>query len=178
MPERIVIVGSSCAGKSTLADRIAEARGIPHVCLDELHWLPGWKERPLDEFRPLVADAVAGDAWVVDGNYSKVRDAIWPRATTVLWLNYSFPVVWARAMRRTISRSITGEELYNGNRESWRQSFFSRESILWWILTTFRSHRRMYRELIDTNAFPHVEWFELRRPAEAEAWLRDRLRSR
>jgi len=174
MCERIVVVGSSCAGKSTLASRIAEARGVPCVCLDELHWLPGWTERSLDEFRPLVAEAVSGDAWVVDGNYGKVRDAIWPRATMIVWLNYSFFVVWSRALRRTVSRAITGEELYNGNRESFRQSFFSRESILWWVLTTFREHRRRYRALVDSDAYPHIEWIELRTPAAAERFLQTR----
>ena len=91
-PRRIAVVGTSGSGKTTLAHRLAERLGIPHVELDALHWGPNWTPVAADLFRERVAQALSGEAWVVDGNYSRVRDIIWTRADTLVWLDYSWPV--------------------------------------------------------------------------------------
>ena len=132
---RVVVIGTSCAGKTTFARSLARMLGFPHIELDALHWQPNWIERPDDEFCALAAAALAQNSWVTDGNY--VRDLVWSRATTVIWLNYAFPVVLWRAVARTLRRALTGEELFSGNRESLRTAFFSRDSILWWVLPRF-----------------------------------------
>lgn len=168
----MVVVGTSCCGKTTFALRLADRLGCPHVELDALHWGPDWIERPLDAFRSATAEAVAGERWVVDGNYHTVRDLVWPRATHVIWLDYSFPVVFWRALRRTISRSLTGEDLYSGNRETLARAFWSRDSILLWVLTTFHRRRRLYRELMRDGMPPSARWTALQRPTEAERFLR------
>ena len=72
--ERVVIIGSSCSGKTTMARRLADILQTPHIEQDAIHWLPDWQEREDDEFRELVGTAVAADRWVVDGNYNMVRD--------------------------------------------------------------------------------------------------------
>jgi adenylate kinase family enzyme len=120
--ERVVVIGSSCVGKTTFAQALASVLGCPHVELDALYWQPNWIARPPDEFRGLVAKEVSHDCWVADGNYSGERDLIWSRATTVIWLNYAFPVVLWRALMRTI-RVSHAEELFSGNRESLRMAF-------------------------------------------------------
>jgi len=169
---RIIVIGSSCAGKTTLARRIAGALDAPHVELDALHWGPNWTERPMDELGEAVLARIVGSAWVVDGNYSKVRDAVWPRATDAVWLNYPFPLVLGRSLKRTIARAFTGEELFDGCRESFRIAFFSRDSIIWWVITSFRRRRREYEELFRTSGFPNVRLTELRHPRDAEALVR------
>ncbi len=88
--KRVVVIGTSCSGKTTFASQLADELAIAHTELDVLHWLPDWQMRPIEEFRLLVAEVAAQDLWVIDGNYSKVRDIIWPRATHLVWLNYPF----------------------------------------------------------------------------------------
>lgn len=87
--QRVVVIGTSGSGKTYLAARLAAALGYPHIELDTLHWLPDWQERSLEDFRTRVTAAAAGETWVADGNYSKVRDILWRRATSLVWLNYS-----------------------------------------------------------------------------------------
>lgn len=169
--ERVIVVGTSCCGKTTFSRRLAAILGQSHIELDALHWGPHWVAKPTEEFRRLVERAVAGERWVADGNYRAVRDVIWPKATAVIWLNYSFITVFRRALMRTLRRSLSGEELYAGNRESLWRAFLSRESILWWVITTFTRRRRNYRELRETKRFPQLAWIELRTPAEAESFL-------
>ena len=170
--ERIVVVGSSCSGKTTYAKRLAASLGHDHLELDALHWLPNWVERPDKEFRALVSTAAAANGWVIDGNYSIVRDLIWPRATCVVWLNYGFPIVFARALRRTLRRSLTREELYSGNRESLRRSFLHRDSILLWVITTYKRRKKSFLQLRASNVFNHLQWVEFRKPCDAEHFLR------
>src|SRR5215475_9462137 len=127
---RVVVIGTSCVGKTTFAQALAYRMNFPHVELDALHWQPNWTARTPEEFRALTADALAKGYWIIDGNYGTVRDLVWSRATTVIWLNYSFSVVLWRALTRTMRRVLTQEELLSGNRESLRMAFLSRESIL------------------------------------------------
>jgi adenylate kinase family enzyme len=169
---RVVVIGTSCVGKTTFAQALARVLNFPHVELDSLHWQPNWIPRPPEEFRALTAQALAEDCWITDGNYGAVRDLVWSRATTVIWLNYAFPLVLWRALTRTFRRVLTQEELYSGNRESLRMAFFSRESILWWVITTFHRRRRQYRRLFDTATTPRLAYVEFRSPAEARNFLR------
>ena len=166
--ERVIVVGTSCSGKTTLARRIAESLDLPHVELDAVFWGPDWSECPIETFREAVQEHVESDRWVVDGNYSKVRDILLSRATDAIWLNYSFPVVFWRALTRTCRRVVLHEELFGGNRETFRDSFLSRNSILWWVIRTYRGRRRAYRELFSVGAGAGVRLTELRRPREVD----------
>jgi hypothetical protein len=116
----------------------------------------------------MVSEVVAGERWVIDGNYSRVRDIVWARGTTIIWLNYPFRVVLWRALCRTVKRAATQEELFSGNRESFRKSFFSRESIILWVIYSYRRLRRNYRRILDNGDYPHLRVIELRDPAQAE----------
>lgn len=169
---RILVIGTSCAGKSSFARALGLALGHPCVELDALYWGPNWKPKPLEEFRALAADAASGERWIIEGNYSDVRALIWPRADIVIWLNYGFATVMWRALRRTLRRNLTRQELWHGNRESLRRSFLSRDSILVWVATTFHKRQRQFAALRTSGAFEHLDWIEFRRPAEAADFLR------
>jgi len=141
---RIVVVGTTGSGKTTLAGELARRLEVSHVELDALHWEPNWVEAPIGIFRERVIRAVSGGAWVADGNYSAVRDIVWSRADTIVWLDYSLPAILCRLTRRTFRRIFTREELWNGNRERIWVQFLSRDSIFLWALKTpgCSSHNR------------------------------------
>ena len=154
---RTVVVGTSGAGKTTLARRLALARGMPHVELDALHWEPDWVEAPDAVMRERVTTAIAGDRWVVDGNYLQLADLVWARATRIVWLDLPFPVVLTRVVLRTLRRGWRGEVLWSGNRESLWKNLTSRESVIWWAVRTFAGRRRTYgRRMTDPAAPPFV----------------------
>src|SRR5688572_17726203 len=99
--KRVVMVGTSCSGKTTFARDLAEKLKVHHIELDSINWGPNWTATPIEEFRSLVSAASEPNSWVLDGNYSSVRDIVWTRATTLIWLNYPFHVVARRALGRT-----------------------------------------------------------------------------
>lgn len=169
--KRIVVVGSTGSGKSTLALQLAGRMSAPHIELDALHWEPNWTPAAAEVFRQRVSDAIAGECWTCSGNYSGVRDRIWQRADTVIWLNYSFPVVASRLLRRTLRRVVTQEELWNGNRESLRM-MLSRESILLWFLHTYWRRRREYPALLARPEMSHLKILQFRSPQQTDVWLR------
>ncbi len=119
---RVAVVGTSCAGKTTFAAALAAQLQVPHIELDALHWRAGWVPAPGEVFRQAVTTAVAAERWVSDGNYGVVRDLVWGRATAVVWLDYPFATVLRRALYRTARRALLREELYGGNRETFRKS--------------------------------------------------------
>lgn len=169
--QKIVVIGTSGAGKTTLARQLAQRLAIPHIELDTLHWEPGWIEVSNQVFQSRVEAALSGDRWVVDGNYKQVRSHIWQQADTLIWLDYSLPVIMSRLLRRTVRRAITQELVCNGNRENWRLSFFSRDSILLWALQTYHRRRREYPVLLQQPEYAHLTVLRLRSPVEAEQWL-------
>jgi adenylate kinase family enzyme len=169
---RVAVIGTSCAGKTTFAAALAARLQAPHIELDALHWRADWVPAPRADFRRAVAAATAADRWVSDGNYSMVRDLVWRRATAVIWLDYPFPTVLWRALYRTVRRALQREELYSGNRETFRKALLSRDSILLWVLTTYGRRRREFPRLFGQPAFAHLETIAFRLPREADAFLR------
>ena len=169
---RIVVVGSSGAGKTKLARRLAERLAVPHVELDALHFAEDWAEVPDEVFAARAEAATATGGWVVDGNYSAMtQDVVWPRMATVVWLDYPFRTCAWRLLRRTVARSWRREDLWHGNRESWRMSFASRDSILLWLLRTFRRRRREFEMAMWDPSNAQIAFVRLRSPRDAERWL-------
>ena len=168
--QRINVVGTSGSGKTTLAQRLSRQLGLPHVELDALYWGPNWTEPQPDVFRQQVAEALSRPRWVVDGNYSLVRGIVWGRADTVVWLDYPLSLVLWQITRRTVRRAARQEELWQGNREEWRR-LFSRESMIVWVLQTYRRRRRQYQALFADPTHAHLIKMRLRAPRDTEAWL-------
>ena len=167
----MVVVGCSGSGKTTLAHQLAAITGAPHVELDALYWGPEWQPRPAAAFLHDADAATAGERWVVDGNYRQTRDVVWPRATAIVWLNFGFPTVFARALRRTLRRVAMQERLFAGNRETLWRTFATRESLLWWVITSYRRRMREFRALRASGAYPVLAWYELTRPRETARFL-------
>lgn len=137
---RVVVLGTTGAGKSTLAGRLAAAIGAPHVELDGFKHGPNWTPRPPEEFDAAVAGVLTRPRWVVDGNYiDQVGETLWPRADTVVWLDLPLRVILPRLVLRTTRRVRDRTELWNGNRESW-SALVGRNSLLWWAVRSQRRH--------------------------------------
>lgn len=170
---RVSVIGTTGSGKTTFAAQLAQVLGVRHIELDALNWEPNWQTVSTDEFRSRVTKAIGGDGWVVDGNYSAVRGLVWDRVDAVVLLDYAWPVVMSRVIRRTIRRLITRERCCNGNRENIRR-VLSRDSIIVWVLRTYRRHRRDYPVLLDALEQKGVQTIRLRSPSAARQWLRSR----
>jgi adenylate kinase family enzyme len=85
--ERIMVIGCSGGGKSTLSRRICDRLDIPYVSMDrDFYWLPGWVKRDKAEERALIAETVARERWLMDGSGSSTFDLRLPRAHMVLWV--------------------------------------------------------------------------------------------
>jgi len=151
---RVVVVGTSCSGKTTFAHQLASKLNMECVELDALYWGPGWTPRPT--FEGDVLAAVQQARWVIDGNYSRVRDIIWRHATAIAWLDYSFARVFSQAVRRTLRRVVLGERLYGGNRETIRETLFDVEAPLWLVVRTHGRRRREFPELFERAEYRHV----------------------
>lgn len=169
--QRVVVVGTTGAGKTTFARRLAARLDCPHFDLDELFWGPAWTPVSREVFRARVSAALAGERWTVGGNYSAARDLVWARADTLVWLDYPLPLVLGRLLRRTLRRIVTREVLWAGNRETWRAQFFSRESLFLWALSSHPKQRREYPQALAQPEYAHLHWTRLRSPREAQAWL-------
>jgi len=169
------VVGTSGSGKSTLAGELAAILGVPHLELDSVHHQPGWVPLPPDKFRRAVAVQVAEDGWVADGNYSAVRPLVWARADTVVWLDLPKRTVMRQIIWRTFRRVAGRKELWNGNRERWR-NFFSldpQESVIAWAWHKHDEYHERYGAAAKDPANAHLTFIRLTSRRDITRFLAD-----
>jgi adenylate kinase family enzyme len=171
--KRIVVIGTTGSGKSTLAETLSNRLGFPFVELDALFWEPNWKEASLFDFWERVEKATSAEAWVVAGNYSRVRDLIWKRAELILWLDHPIHIAFWRLLTRTIRRAITQEELWNGNREPfwWHFKLWSEDSLFHWFFKTYWRRKREIPYLLSLPENNHLASIHFKHPRELEKWI-------
>ncbi|NKQ34303.1 MAG: adenylate kinase [Chloroflexi bacterium] len=169
--KRIVVVGVTGSGKTTLARQLSRRLDLPQVELDALHWEENWTAAPKNRFRQKVRTALAGEDWVTDGNCSKVRDLIWPCAQTLIWLDYPLSFILWRQISRGFRRVSTQEKLWNDNQETWRGVFFGRDSLILWAIKTHPRRRREIPQLLTQAEHAHLQVIHIHSAKETERWL-------
>ena len=169
------MVGNSGSGKSTLARELAASLGVPHLELDSVYHQPGWEPLPEDEFRRLVTAKTKEDAWVIDGNYSAVRQIVWARADTVVWLDLPRWTVMRQVTWRTVRRAVTQQELWNGNREP-LSNFLTWEpekSVISWAWHSHAKYRTRYGAAAADPANAHLTFIHLVSRGDVSRFLAD-----
>ena len=168
MPSRILVYGVTGSGKTTLAERISTATGIPWHPVDDLTWQPGWVPVASDEQRRRIEAICAGERWVLDTAYGRWLDIPLARAELIIALDFPRWFSFFRLGRRTVARAIDRKPICNGNHESFRHAV-SRDSIIVWHFKQFHPMRSRIRAWeIDASA-PAVIRFTSHR--QVERWL-------
>ena len=172
---RVVVVGCSGSGKTTVAREVARKLDFPLLELDSLFHQPNWVELPDREFRAKIAEFALQPSWVIDGNYTShgVRELIWPAADTVVWLDLSRPVVMRQVLGRTLRRVWTRQELWNGNKEPWTNLYRwdPDKNIIRWAWTRHGPTRQEYEEALAEPDTVHLRVHRLRTRGEVEVFL-------
>ena len=171
--QQILILGRTGSGKTTLARELAAVIGVPHVELDALYFGSNFSTVPLPVLRERTSEAIAGDRWVTDGNKSAVRDLVWPRADTIIWLDYPLTVSLWRLGKRAVWRTsvIKAEAAETGGTASLPGQFLAAAKG---VLTALRSHsgqRREYPKMFAEPKNQHLAVVRLRSPRATRRWL-------
>ncbi|MCY3749100.1 MAG: AAA family ATPase [Chloroflexi bacterium] len=175
-PQRVWICGLSGSGKTTVARRVASILDVPHVELDALHWRhrPDWGMPSDEEFLPEVREATAGEAWVVEGNYSRSRDIFWPRVELMVWLDLPLRTACWRVFLRTLRRIRSSDQLLWGvQRETVRNALLTWDGLVLWNLRVHRRRHRTYTGLMQDADARGTAVVRLRSQHAVDAWLVD-----
>ncbi|WP_369311178.1 adenylate kinase [Providencia rettgeri] len=172
---KINIIGTSGSGKSTLCQQLASLLDVPAIELDSLYWLADWQGSSDDALNRKLSAALeqATSGWVLDGNYTRTQPIKWKDVDMVIWLDYSLPRTLYQSIRRTVSRIRSGEELWKntGNKECWKNAFFSRDSIILWLLKTYYPNKaRNLKHMANIN-LRHIQFVRLTSPKETTLFL-------
>lgn len=147
---RIMVLGLTNSGKSTLAVALAEKLDVPAIHLDQLRHRPysDWEARPDAEFAALHDEVIQGEAWVIDGSYSMVMPQRVARATGIVVLTDSLAIRYRRYFIRTLFQPERAGGLKGG-----------RDSIKWemihWLWKTRHSIGK-YRDIAARSGLPHL----------------------
>ena len=163
---RISIRGTSGSGKTTVGKAASTRTGIPYVELDAIRHQPNWTELPDDEFVARVSAIAAGDRWIVDGNYGAVRQITGERATTIVWLDPPRWRLMLQVLQRSFARAAFRQELWNGNRETFKDWLDPTHPIRWAWSTHARRRREYEAAMVDDD-----RWVRLRSRRHVKAWL-------
>jgi adenylate kinase family enzyme len=167
-PKRIAIVGGSGAGKTTLGRELAKLVGGVFVEVDAIQHKAGWNKASGEEIAAGIRHAIEGrERWVIDCTCEReVGDLISGSADLIVWLDLPLVVKLARLLRRSWGRVRTGEVLWNGNIETWRDVVVGRDSVIAHPLRTHFRHRRRMLARPD-----HAKIVRLRSAREVDRWL-------
>jgi energy-coupling factor transporter ATP-binding protein EcfA2 len=171
--ERILILGRTGSGKTTLARELAAALGVPHVELDALYFGPDFSTAPLPVLRARTSEAIAGARWVTDGNKRAVRDLVWPRADTIVWLDYPAVVSLWRLGKRAIWRTseLNARAAESGGRSGVPKQMVAAGRGVVAALRSHRGQRRAYPRLFAEPQNQHLAVVRLRSPRATRRWL-------
>lgn len=175
---RIVVVGSSGSGKTTMARRLGRELDLPAIELDAINWQPGWRGLDQDdpeEFKRRVELATQGERWSSDGNYNIVRPLLWGRATHIVWLDYPRHINLRRVVWRSVTRAVSRTEFWPGTGNRERISHWLRKDhpiqLVW---QGWAGKRERIAARLAEPAAAHLKVFRLSHPREA-AGLAERL---
>ncbi|BBH46843.1 AAA family ATPase [Pseudomonas sp. KU43P] len=162
--QRIVILGNGGSGKSTLARALGERLNLCVVHLDKLFWEPNWTEPDAEQFRDRVREAVAGDAWVCEGNYARrTFDLRLPKADLIIWLDTPRLTCFMRVLLRLL-RNQPRPDRAAGCEERFELAFLK---FVW----TFDQSYRQGIEAVREKVGPQVPTLHLRGKREVRAFL-------
>lgn len=173
MAQRINVVGTSASGKTTFSKALAQKMGAPHIEMDALNWQSNWQQCAYDELMIKLGTHLAGDSWVLDGNYSRTTPLKWQNVELVIWLDYGFGLNLYRSVSRSIKRIISGKAIWldTNNIETVKKSFLSRDSVIWYMMKNYRSNRKKYLTVMQSRQFQHIQFIHLNSPKAAKAFL-------
>jgi adenylate kinase family enzyme len=161
--QRVIVIGPCGAGKSTAAVELGGVLGLPVHHLDRLHWREGWVESSRAELVETLAPIIAGERWLIDGNYGGTMAGRIARADTVVYLDYPTWLCLARVLRRLWTyRGRTRPDMAAGCPERFDPAFFL------YVLTFRRGPRRRTEERL---AGHEGKVLRFRRPAELARWM-------
>lgn len=171
----INVVGTSASGKTTFARQLAKKLGLIHIEMDDLFWLDNWQETPDDEFFSKLQNRMdqATSGWILDGNYSRTQDLKLRYIDTIIWLDYSFSFNLYRSIKRAITRAVTQKKLWpnSNNRESFKSSFLSKDSIILWMISHHAKNRKKFLAMMENPEYQHIRFIQLTSPREAAEFL-------
>lgn len=167
-PSRVLVAGTSGAGKTTLAGRIAATVGVPHTEIDALYHGPSWT--PRESFMLDVAALAAQPRWVTEWQYGRARPLLLQRADLLVWLDLPRAVVMRRVVQRTAQRRLTRTVLWNGNLEPPLSTFFTdRDHIIRWAWRTH--HENADRVAAVVTSREDLSVVRLRSQQDVDHWL-------
>jgi adenylate kinase family enzyme len=173
LTRRVIVIGSSNSGKSTLAEWLAARIGARFIELDALNWEPNWVIAETEIFRERVRRAIACDSWVIAGNYSTQQGISWPLADTIIWLDLPLRTVLRRCVVRTCQRYRSQELLWGTNRENFWEHLMlwdQNKSLFTYTLVNHRSKRKRFQAEMRDPRWSHITFVRLRSTKEVEEW--------
>lgn len=138
--KRVLVIGPCGSGKSTLARDLAPRMGLPLVHMDQLGWQAGWVETEKAELNARLANIVAKDQWLIEGNYGSTLAPRLARADTVIYLDFPIRLCLWRLVKLILThRGRSRPDMPEGCPERFDAAFF-------WYVITWNSGPRVRTE--------------------------------
>lgn len=169
---KINVIGTSASGKSTFSRQLARIVDVPYIEMDKIFWGPNWYCPSEEEFLKNLQSKLAGENWVLDGNYESSTDIKWNNVDVVIWIDYSFSRTIYQSITRAINRVFSKQELWpdTGNIET-PGRLFSKNSIILWAIKTYYPNKKKYKMLMQSEKYSYIEFVHLNSPAESKVYL-------
>ena len=143
---RVIVVGSGGAGKSTFSKKLHKITNLELIHLDVLYWKPNWERTPEKEWREITKKLVEKDKWIIDGNHDDTLKIRLKRADTVIFFDLPRTTCVLNAVKRTVKGQVFGvhrNDIADGCPEKFDSVFYS------WVWNFNKKFRPKYLKLFN-----------------------------
>jgi len=138
--------------------------------MDSLFWKANWEKPTDEEFFSKIQAITSQPSWILCGNYTRSRHLIDPQCDTLIWLDYPFPLVMSRLLRRTVFRGRKHQLLWGHCRETIWTAFAGKDAIIWYTIR-YRKRLKLALEPIFADPQPGKIHLRFTHPSQTERWL-------
>ena len=164
--KRVLVIGPGGSGKSTFATRLGQILDIEVKHLDKYYWRAEWTKPSEDDWSNTVNELIAGESWIIDGNYGGTLPLRVKRCDTIIFLDMPrLLCVWRVTKRRLLYRKRSRPDMAEGCDEKLDFEFIS------WIWNyRHRSRTRVLKLLNENSETKKIVW--LRSNADVNRFLK------
>ncbi|MBI5932373.1 MAG: hypothetical protein HY867_01595 [Chloroflexi bacterium] len=163
---KLLVIGVSGAGKSTVANRLSAILNLPFFPSDGFYWEDEWRLASPEKVRQRLMDALSHDKWILDGNFDNEHEFVWKQADRIIWLDYSLPTILKQVIARNLRWTLTRQTVWSGNQMTLPRAVSGIHHALRSYAVKQETHPRWLSELRGVDVYRFCS------RKETELWLK------
>ena len=166
--KKVTVIGINCSGKTTLSKIICRKIKNKHIELDKIKRDKKGNRLPLNRLIDIVSKEIRAESWVIEGNFLGVRELVWRRSDTLVWLDLPFQTILSRTIIRMVKecRQRNPRNLIDVFEQLYRVFI-----TLYWLINQFWKRKKSIISILSRPEMSHLKIIKLKNQKDVKRWI-------